>query len=139
MQQVPREAIHSVCSPNLADGQQVACATGHLLYDLIIGLEIRSILEVGTSYGYSTLWFAHALKQTGGRLVTTELVGYKLAHAREQLKAADLDDVVDFREGDALEIIPTLEGPFELVFVDLWKDLYIPAPSASCPSWLPAP
>ncbi|WP_324741635.1 class I SAM-dependent methyltransferase [Tsuneonella sp. CC-YZS046] len=112
-------------------------STGRLLYDLITGLELRSVLEIGTSYGYSTLWFAHALRQTNGRLITTELADYKLAHAREQLKAAGLDDVVDFREGDALEIIPTLDGPFDLVFVDLWKDLYIPSAEQFLPKLAP--
>lgn len=125
--------------PKHRDGTLLAIgpSTGRLLYDLIAGLEIRSVLEVGTSYGYSTLWLAHALRETGGRLTTIELADYKSDHAREQLRAAGLDDVVDFRTGDALEIIPTLEGPFELAFVDLWKDLYIPSAERFLPKLSP--
>jgi len=87
----------------------------------------RRILEIGTSYGYSTLWLAAAAKETGGRVITLDLADYKQAYAAEALGRAGLAEVVEFRSGDALKIIPSLEGGFDMVFVDLWKDLYVPA------------
>ena len=86
----------------------------------------RHILELGTSYGYSTLWLAEAARQTGGKVITLDLADYKQAYAAEALGRAGLADVVEFRNGDALKIIPTLEDGLDLVFVDLWKDLYVP-------------
>jgi len=88
--------------------------------------QCRRILEIGTSYGYSTLWLAAAAKETGGKVITLEMADYKQAHAAEQMKRAGLADVVEFHTGDALDIIPRLEGGFDMVFLDLWKDLYVP-------------
>ncbi len=86
----------------------------------------RRILELGTSYGYSTLWLAEAAKQTGGKVITLDVADYKQAYAAEALGRAGLADVVEFHTGDALKIIPTLEDGLDFVFVDLWKDLYVP-------------
>ena len=98
----------------------------------VLGLIARAmraprILEIGTSYGYSTLWLAEAAKQTGGKVITLDVADYKQAYAAEALGRAGLGEVVEFRTGDALQIIPTLEDGFDLVFVDHWKDLYVAA------------
>lgn len=86
----------------------------------------RRILEIGTSYGYSTLWLAAAAKQTGGKVITLEMADYKQAYAAGKMREAGLAEAVEFHCGDALEIIPRLEGGFDMVFLDLWKDLYVP-------------
>jgi predicted O-methyltransferase YrrM len=106
----------------LAVGQDAAT----LLNLLARSIKAKRILEIGTSYGYSTLWFAEAARQTGGKVITLELVSYKQDYARAALARAGLADVVEFRLGDAVETIRALEGPFDLVLIDLWKDLYIP-------------
>ena len=90
------------------------------------GGRCRRILELGTSYGYSTLWLAEAAKQNGGKVITLDLADYKQAYAAEALGRAGLAGQVEFHNGDALELIPTLEDGFDMVFVDLWKDLYVP-------------
>ena len=85
------------------------------------------ILEIGTSYGYSTLWLAEAAKATGGKVITLDVADYKQAYAAEALERAGLREVVELRTGDALQIIPALDDGVDLVFVDHWKDLYVPA------------
>lgn len=85
----------------------------------------RCILELGTSYGYSTLWLADAARETGGRVISLDLHDEKQAYAREALSRANLSDFVEFRAGDALETIPSLEGNVDFVLLDLWKSLYV--------------
>lgn len=101
------------------------------------GCFARNILELGTSYGYSTLWLAEAARATGGRVTTLETEGYKSESARASLTRAGLADYVDFRVGDALKILPTLEGPFDFVLLDLWKDLYVPCMELCVPRLKP--
>jgi predicted O-methyltransferase YrrM len=87
---------------------------------------VRHILEVGTAYGYSTLWLAEAARATGGRVTTLELHPGKQVYARGMLERAGLADFVDFRLGDALALIEDLAEPPDLVLIDLWKELYVP-------------
>jgi len=103
-------------------GEHVA----RLLQDLIIGRDAKLILELGTSYGYSTLFLADAARRTGGTVVTMDLVAEKQAYARRELADAGLDAFVDFRTGDAVELIKASHERFDLVLLDIWKDLYVP-------------
>jgi predicted O-methyltransferase YrrM len=100
--------------------------TGRLLHTLATGAKAKTIVELGVSYGYSTLWLAHAARITGGRLHSFELSASKVAYTREQLQKVDLDSFVEFHIGSALDNLPKLAGPYDLVLIDLWKDLYAP-------------
>ncbi len=62
-----------------------------------------------------------------------DLVDYKQTHAREQMTKAGLADVVDFRLDDAVVLIADDPGPFDLVLLDIWKDLYLPCFEALYP------
>ena len=106
---------------------------GWFLHSLILAKRPARILELGTSYGYSTLFLADAARQAGGTVITMELADYKQAEARSQLTKAGLADVVDFRLGDAVALIHEDPGPFDLVLLDIWKDLYIPCLDAFYP------
>jgi len=86
----------------------------------------RRILEVGSSYGYSTVWLAEAARSIGGKVVSLELRGAKTEYAREQLARAGLEACVEFRVGDALDSLTRLAGPWDFVLIDLWKELYVP-------------
>ena len=99
---------------------------GQLLHLLVVGRKAQVILELGCAYGYSTLWLADAARITGGQVHSLELSGKKVDYAREQLAAAGLASYVEFHLGDALATLPTLAGPFDLVLLDLWKNLYCP-------------
>jgi predicted O-methyltransferase YrrM len=94
---------------------------------LIQETKSRAILEVGTSYGYSTVFLAEAARATGGIVTTLELHPRKVEYARTQIAKAGLAELVDFKIGDALATLRDLPGPFDFVLLDLWKDLYIPS------------
>lgn len=111
--------------------------TGRFLNTLARSLEAPTILELGTSFGYSGIWLAEAARATGGRLITMEFHAYKSAHAREMAEQAGLADHVDFRVGDAVAMIADLPGKVDFVFVDLWKDLYVPCLDAFYPRLKP--
>jgi predicted O-methyltransferase YrrM len=99
---------------------------GTLLYLLATGGQARRILELGTSYGYSTVWLGAAARATGGKVQSLELKEFKIEHARQALTRAGLSTRVEFHAGDCLETLKKLSGPFDFVLLDVWKDLYLP-------------
>jgi len=103
----------------------VGAEVGRFLRALAVARRPGRILELGTSYGYSTLFLADAARQCGARVVTVDLDDAKQAYARERLEEAGLADLVEFRCGDALEIVAADEGEWGLVLLDIWKDLYV--------------
>jgi predicted O-methyltransferase YrrM len=111
--------------------------TGRLINVLARSLPAPNILELGTSYGYSGIWLADAARAAGGRLTTMELQDYKSAYAREMATQAGLADHVDFKVGDAVEMIAGLAFGLDFVLVDLWKDLYVPCLEAFYPKLNP--
>jgi predicted O-methyltransferase YrrM len=104
----------------------VGPATGQLLNTLAKSIQAKAIVELGTSYGYSTVWLAEAARANGGKLISLDKADYKQAYAKERIARAGLTGYVEFRLGDALETLATLKGPFDFVLVDLWKELYVP-------------
>ena len=104
----------------------VSRATGQLLYMLARGCGARSIVEFGTSFGISTIHLAAALRDNGGgRLITSEFEPSKVVRARGNLEAAGLMDLVEIREGDALQTLATnLPDTIDLVLLDGAKALY---------------
>lgn len=99
---------------------------GMLLYLLASGAKSKRILELGTSYGYSTIWLAAAARASGGKVLSLELKDFKIEHARLALTRAGLSTRVEFYAGDCLDTLKTLPGPFDFVLLDVWKDLYLP-------------
>lgn len=106
----------------------VSRETGKLLYLLACSIQARTIIEFGTSFGISTLHLAAALKDNGGgRLIGSEFEPSKVVRARQNLIAGDLSDLVEIREGDALETLSRdLPESIDFVFLDGAKDLYSP-------------
>ena len=102
----------------------VTPAQGKLLNVLARSIGARTILEIGTLGGYSTIWLARALVP-GGRLITIEADEKHAAVARENIARANVAAMVDVRVGRALEVLPVIEhqqlGPFDLVFIDADK------------------
>jgi predicted O-methyltransferase YrrM len=99
---------------------------GMLLYLLATGAKARRILELGSSYGYSTVWLGAAARAIGGKVTSLELREFKIDYARQALTRAGLSSRVEFHAGDCLENLKTLPGPFDFVLLDVWKDLYLP-------------
>jgi predicted O-methyltransferase YrrM len=100
--------------------------TGQLLNLLAKESESKTILEVGSSYGYSTVWLAEAAHATGGKVISLEIHAEKQKHARASVEKAGLGGFVDFRLGDAVESLSKLKGSVDFVLLDLWKNLYVP-------------
>jgi predicted O-methyltransferase YrrM len=107
--------------------------TGQLLRILAGSLQAPTILELGTSFGYSGIWLAQAARASGGKVITMELHGYKSDYARRMAAEAGLAGHIDFRVGDAVQMIGELTENVDFVLVDLWKDLYIPCLEAFYP------
>lgn len=107
--------------------------TGRLINILAGSLKAPTILELGTSYGYSGIWLAEAARASGGRVITMELEEDKSAYARDMAAKAGLADYIDFKVGDAVPMISQLPAGLDFVLVDLWKDLYVPCLEAFYP------
>jgi predicted O-methyltransferase YrrM len=105
----------------------VGADTANFLNILIKSIRPRIVVEVGTSYGYSTLWLAEAAQTVGAKVVTLELSSEKTAVAQEAIARAGLSSSVEFVVGDAVETLETIQGPIDFALIDLWKELYIPS------------
>jgi predicted O-methyltransferase YrrM len=104
----------------------VSRQTGELLYMLARSTGAKTIVEFGTSFGISTLYLAAALRDNGGgRLITSEFEPSKVARARQNLKDGGLLDLVEIREGDALETLSVdLHDTIDMLLLDGAKSLY---------------
>jgi predicted O-methyltransferase YrrM len=127
---VEAQAIATLSNTELARRRQefllsIGPEVGGFLHSMICGGRFRSILEIGTAYGYSTVWLADAARISGGRVTTIECHAAKAKHAREQVTRAGLDRYVEYHVGDALEVLETLPGPWDIVLLDVWKELYV--------------
>jgi predicted O-methyltransferase YrrM len=111
--------------------------TGQLINIMARSLIAPNILEIGTSFGYSGIWLAEGARASGGRLTTMELAEHKSAHAREMSAKAGLAEHVDFKLGDAVQMIAEISFGIDFVLLDLWKDLYTPCLEAFYPKLNP--
>jgi predicted O-methyltransferase YrrM len=99
---------------------EVAPNQGRLLELLARAVGARAILELGTLGGYSTIWLARGLAE-GGRVVTLESSPDYARVAAANFERAGVAGAVDLRVGPAAAILPELEGPFDLIFIDADK------------------
>jgi caffeoyl-CoA O-methyltransferase len=106
-------------------GMSVDPPDGEYFYKVTSDLKAKRVLEIGTSTGYSSAWFAMALKRTGGRLVTLEIDPDRYAEARRNFESLGVADVVDARLCNALVELMRIDGPFDVVFIDAWKPDYL--------------
>ncbi len=98
--------------------------TARLMAWFIQSQGVRSVLEVGTSGGYSTIWLASAVRLRQGQVTTLEWDPVKVELARSMLARAGLAGFVTVLHGDARLLIPTLPGPFDAAFIDAEKEDY---------------
>jgi len=101
----------------------VSPAQGKLLMMMAQMIGARRILEVGTLGGYSSIWLARGLS-SGGTLITLEFDPKHAEIARANIKRAGLSEIVEVRLGRAIDTLPTLEGLFDLIFIDADKVSY---------------
>ncbi len=115
----------------------IGVESAQFLNILIKASRPRTILEIGTSYGYSTIWLAEAAEVCGAHIVSFEIDAPKIRYAQEQIKEAGLSSVVEFVHGDACLAPLSLPCPVDFALIDLWKELYIPALDALYPMLAP--
>ncbi|TAM80382.1 MAG: O-methyltransferase [Acidobacteria bacterium] len=98
---------------------------GEALWVLTEAAGAKRVAEIGTSTGYSGLWFCMALTATGGRLTTFEIDHHRAAEALQHFKEAGVADRVTLIEGDAHQNVKKLQGPIDVVFIDADKGGYV--------------
>jgi caffeoyl-CoA O-methyltransferase len=104
----------------------VPIADGRVLRVLAEAVGAKHAVEIGTSTGFSGLWFCLALRKTGGKLTTFELDAGRAATARKYFQQAGCDKHITVVEGDAHQTIATLKKqPLDLVFIDADKEGYL--------------
>ena len=88
-------------------------------------MKAKNIVEIGTSTGYSAIWFGMALQKTGGKLTTYEIDAQRAATARANFKRVGMADIITLIEGDAHEEVKKLKDPIDILFLDADKEGYI--------------
>ncbi|MBJ2175171.1 class I SAM-dependent methyltransferase [Aureibaculum sp. A20] len=99
---------------------------GEGLVQLIKSNNFKNIVEFGTSFGISTLYLAKGVIETQGHIITTELIESKAHKAIENFKKARVNTIIEVRIGDAMETLKNHRASIDLLFLDGWKDLYLP-------------
>lgn len=120
-----QEALNKLLAEMDAVGRKMLSVPkkdGQFLNLLIKAARAKSVLEVGTSQGYSAIWISLGLEETGGKMTTIDIAPEKVQLAKTNVAHANLSHRVTFKEGDAHQIVPTLEGPFDFVFLDADKE-----------------
>lgn len=103
----------------------VPVSDGRVLRLLTEAVGAKTVAEIGTSTGYSGLWFCLALQKTGGKLITFEIDSARAATARKHFEQAGVDQMVTVVEGDAHQKVTGLKGPIDVVFIDADKEGYV--------------
>jgi predicted O-methyltransferase YrrM len=100
-------------------------AAGHFCYLVARILQAKRVFELGSGYGYSTAWFARAVRENGGGAVWHTVWDQALSHdARRYLDALGYSDLIHFELGESVERLRLTDGPFDLIFNDIDKAGY---------------
>lgn len=98
---------------------------GYYCYQLARMINAKSVFELGSGYGYSTAWFAKAVKENGGGIVHHTVWDDDLSkQAQVHLSALGSSDIVQFHNAEAVETLRQTQGPFDIIFNDIDKDGY---------------
>jgi predicted O-methyltransferase YrrM len=99
---------------------------GRFLYVTVRATGARNVVEFGTSFGISTIYLAAAARETGGKVIGTELEATKVRTARANVAQAGLAQFVNILEGDAMKTLADVDEPIDFLLLDGWKDIYLP-------------
>ncbi len=103
-------------------------ACGHLCYQIARTSVAKRIFELGSGYGYSTAWFAQAVKENGGGEVHHVVWDEELSNkARVHLKNLGYEGLIKYTVGEAIQVLHAAKGPFDLIFMDIDKQDYVKA------------
>jgi len=99
--------------------------SGYYCYQLAVMLKARSVFEMGSGYGYSTAWFAMAVKENGGGVVHHTVWDEKLSQmAVGHLTKLGYGDMIQYHMAEAVETLHNTDGPFDIIFNDIDKEAY---------------
>lgn len=107
------------------DFWNISRATANFLNMLIKISEAKNVVEVGTSNGYSGIWLANALKETGGKLTTIEFWEKRIVLAQEHFKICEVDDLITIKQGEACDVLESIDEEIDFAFIDANKSEYI--------------
>lgn len=126
LRRLEEEDVRDEAAGKSREGRSLAIAptTGALLFALCAGQAGCEVLELGGSRGYSTIWLGAAVRLLGGHVTSLEADPNKLAVSAGNIADAGLEEWVEILPGDAFETLQTLDGPYDVVFLDAWKEDY---------------
>ena len=94
------------------DFWNISRSTANFLNMMIKITQAKNVIEVGTSNGYSGIWLAKALKETGGHLTTIEFYEKRIVLAKENFKTCGVADIIDIKQGSAIEVLEEIQKYF---------------------------
>ena len=126
---VQGKPLENILTPELAKDiyMPVPRKQGKFMYQTARAIGAKRIVEFGTSFGISTIYLAAAVRDNNGEImIGTELEPHKHAQAIKNIAETGLDKVTEVRLGDALETLKETPQPLDMIFLDGWKNLYMP-------------
>jgi predicted O-methyltransferase YrrM len=100
-------------------------AAGYTCYQIARMIRAKSVFEMGSGYGYSTAWFARAVRENGGGMVHHTVWDEKLSKtAAGHLSRLGFDGLIEYHVAEAVETLQNMPGPFDLIFNDIDKQAY---------------
>ncbi len=103
------------------DHWQIPLVEGQMLHHIALAAEAKYIVEIGTSYGFSGLFWGDALRRTGGRLHTIDIDPRKVESSKATFAKAGLQEVITNHLGNAADVLPQLSDEIDLAFIDADK------------------
>ncbi|ABK77082.1 O-methyltransferase [Cenarchaeum symbiosum A] len=123
MGRLEKQSRNERCTSPAERMMAITPETGRFYNILLRAMGASSVLEIGLSHGYSTIWFADGIQDVpGSRITTLERDSSKCSIAGANLREAGVDGMVNIRQGDAADTLDGLEGPFDFVFIDADKE-----------------
>lgn len=107
------------------DFWNISRASANFLNMLIKISGARKVVEIGTSNGYSGIWIAKALQETGGHLTTIEYYEKRIVLAQENFKKCGVDNIITIKQGSACDVLETIDFGIDFVFMDANKGEYV--------------
>lgn len=123
----PRETVMQEMEKFAAktDFPIIGPAAGYVCYQITRMINAKSVFEMGSGYGYSTAWFARAVRENGGGLVYHVVWDEKLSQmAMNYLSRLGFGDFIQYHVAEAIETLRGMSGPFDLIFNDIEKQNY---------------